>query len=158
MPDYADLLAGYICENWPSDLAFCEITRNEDLGRLFERIPDGEAAVWLAKLIRLFHRYPKVDGDSPPSHDATLFTVDEIVNPPEYTLHIQITSLDPLEAVVITTSDKSYGKSVFPLGKSLRFTPGAQSNHWLIANPELSSDWYILYINGVGEKRFEHYR
>ena len=90
---------------------------------------------------------------------SAMFEVGEIINPEDCGLRVQITSIDPLEAIVVTnTAPTSYVGKFFPVGKPLRFIrtqPDATS--WRIDTDEPDMPWYILGIY-EGRKSFEHYR
>jgi hypothetical protein len=90
---------------------------------------------------------------------AGMFEIGEIINPEDWGLRVQITSLDPFEAVIVKNNEPtSYVGSFFPVGKTLRFTrcnPGLDS--WRIESDEPKMPWFILGIF-EGRKRFEHYR
>lgn len=93
-----------------------------------------------------------------------LFELGEIINPEDWDLRIQITALEPLEAVIIKsvpTSEyvRSWVKRFFPVGKVLRFTrafPEAITS-WRVDTDEPEMPWFMLSIY-EGRKRFEHYR
>lgn len=88
-----------------------------------------------------------------------MFEVGEIINPEDWGLRVQITALDPIEAIVVKNAEPtSYVGTFFPIGRQLRFIhtqPGATS--WHIDTDDKNMPWYILGIYG-GRKRFEHYR
>jgi hypothetical protein len=88
-----------------------------------------------------------------------MFEVGEVINPEDWGLRVQITSIEPLVAVVVkNTEPTSYVGTFFPVGKQLRFVrtqPDATS--WRIDTDVKDMPWYILGIY-EGRKRFEHYR
>lgn len=94
----------------------------------------------------------------------TPFTVGEVINPEDWGLRIQITSLDPLEAVIIKSIPASayvlrWAEKFFPVGKALRFvltSPDATAS-WRIDTDDKEMPWFMLHIY-EGRKRFEHYR
>lgn len=90
---------------------------------------------------------------------TSAFMIDEIINPDDWGLRLQITSLTPLEGVIIkNTKPASYVGKFFPVGKTLRFircNPGLDS--WSIESDDREMPWFILGIY-EGRKRFEHYR
>lgn len=94
---------------------------------------------------------------------ASMFEVGEIINPEDWGLRLQITSLEPLEAVIVKSVPASayvrtWAEKFFPVGTTLRFTrcnPGHDS--WRIESDERDMPWFILGIY-EGRKRFEHYR
>lgn len=94
-----------------------------------------------------------------------MFKVGEIINPEDWGLRLQITSLEPLEAVIIknaTTyeSGRKYAERFFPIGRVLRFercNPGSEYYSWRIVSDDKDMPWFILGIY-EGRKRFEHYR
>jgi hypothetical protein len=88
-----------------------------------------------------------------------MFEVGEIINPEDWGLRVQITALDPVEAVVVkNTKPTSYVGAFFPVGKRLRFIrTRSDATSWRIDDDDKGMPWYILGIY-EGRKRFEHYR
>jgi hypothetical protein len=88
-----------------------------------------------------------------------MFEVGEIINPEDWGLRLQITALDPLEAVVVKNTDPTdYVGKFYPVGKTLRFVrvrPDVTS--WRIDSDDPHLPWHILGIY-EGRKRFDHYR
>lgn len=90
---------------------------------------------------------------------STQFILGEIINPEDWGLRVQITSLDPIEAVVVkNTAPTSYVGKFFPIGKTLRFIRArSDADSWRIDTDDKNMPWYILGIY-EDRKRFEHYR
>lgn len=89
--------------------------------------------------------------------EASLFEVGEIINPEDAGLRVQITSLEPLEAVVVKNENPtSYVGKFFPVGRAFRFIRVGDEMCWRIDTDE-TMPWYLLGIF-EGRKRFEHYR
>lgn len=94
---------------------------------------------------------------------SVMFEVGEIVNPEDWGLRIQITSLEPLEAVVVKSVPASayvrpWAERFFPVGKVLRFVrTRPEDASWRIDTDDKDMPWYVLGIY-EGRKRFEHYR
>ena len=93
-----------------------------------------------------------------------MFEVGEIINPEDWGLRVQITAIDPIEAVVVKNeAPTSYVGKFFPIGKTLRFIrTQPNGNHlveasWRIDTDDKDMPWYILGIY-EGRKRFAHYR
>lgn len=91
-----------------------------------------------------------------------MFEVGEVINPEDWGLRIQITSLEPLEAVIVkseTTSQHSrkWADKYFPVGRVLRFEQSGSNTSWIIVSDDKDMPWFILGIY-EGRKRFEHYR
>lgn len=88
---------------------------------------------------------------------TTEFVIGEIINPEDWGLRLQITSLDPLEGVIVKNEKPTsrVGK-FFPVGKTLRFVH-AVSSSWRIDTDDKDMPWFVLGIYD-GRKRFEHYR
>jgi len=89
------------------------------------------------------------------------FEVGEVVNPEDWGLRVRVTSVEPLEVVVIK-NDAPPGDAVgkfFPVGKTLRFVRARPDDlmSWRIDASASDMPWYLLHIYG-GRKRFEHYR
>jgi hypothetical protein len=89
-----------------------------------------------------------------------MFEIDEVINPEDWGLRIKITSLEPLEAVVVkseTQYPSKWGKKYFPIGRVLRFQRVPDQDSWTIVSDDKDEPWFILGIY-EGRKRFEHYR
>lgn len=91
-----------------------------------------------------------------------MFEVGEIINPEDWGLRIQITSVKPLEAVVIKSepvyeSQRAWADKYFPVGRVLRFEQGGSDTSWIIVSSDKEMPWFVLGIY-EGRKRFEHYR
>lgn len=92
-----------------------------------------------------------------------MFEVGEIINPETHGLRIQITSLEPLEAVVIKSEPtlggaaKAFAERFFPVGRVLRFQRANEQMSWTIVSNDKDMPWFVLGIY-QGRKRFEHYR
>lgn len=89
-----------------------------------------------------------------------MFEVGEIINPETYGLRIQITSLKPLEAVIIKsepTYKSEWAEKYFPVGRVLRFEQSGSDTSWIIVSSDKEMPWFVLGIY-EGRKRFEHYR
>lgn len=58
-----------------------------------------------------------------------MFEVGEIINPEDWGLRLQITSLAPLEGTIVkNNAPASYVGKFFPIGKILRFTPAPRTS------------------------------
>lgn len=89
-----------------------------------------------------------------------MFEVGEVINPEDWGLRVQITSLDPLKAVIVKNdAPTSYVGKFFPVGKTLRFVQARPDDDccWRIDTDDKDMPWYLLGIY-EGRKRFEHYR
>jgi len=86
-----------------------------------------------------------------------MFEVGEVVNPEDWGLRVRITSIDPLEAVVVKNAEPgSYVGRFFPVGRMLRFVRVHDADCWRIDTDD-TMPWYLLH-SLEGRKRFEHYR
>ena len=88
------------------------------------------------------------------------FEVGEIINPDDWGLRLQITSLEPLEGVIVkNTAPASYVGKFFPIGKTFRFVRSNpdEDTCWRIDSDEKDLPWFLIGIY-EGRKRFEHYR
>lgn len=94
-----------------------------------------------------------------------MFEVGEVINPEDWGLRIQITSIEPLEAVIIKSVPASeyarrWAEKFFPVGRVLRFVrarPEDDCTSWRIDTEDKDMPWFLLGIY-EGRKRFEHYR
>lgn len=87
-----------------------------------------------------------------------MFEIGEIINPEDWGLRVQITALNPIEAVVVkNTEPTSYVGKFFPVGKQLRFVQCNGTTSWRLNMDDKDMPWYVLGIY-EGRKRFEHYR
>ena len=91
-----------------------------------------------------------------------MFEVGEIINPENWGLRVQITSLEPLEAVIIksettTKTRPPWVDKYFPVGRVLRFERVRGTNSWNIVTDDKDMPWYGLCIY-EGRKSFDHYR
>jgi len=87
-----------------------------------------------------------------------MFEIGEIINPDDWGLRVQITALDPIEAVVVkNTNPASHVGKFFPIGKQLRFVQCSGTTSWRLDMDDKDMPWYVLGIY-EGRKRFEHYR
>ena len=91
-----------------------------------------------------------------------MFEVGEIINPEDHGLRIRITSLEPLEAVIIKSETTSktrpaWADKYFPVGQVLRFEQSGSNTSWIIISSDKDMPWFVLGIH-EGRKRFEHYR
>lgn len=85
------------------------------------------------------------------------FEVGEVINPEDWGLRVQITCVDPLEAVVVKNAEPaSYVGKFFPVGRTLRFVRVHDEALWRIDTDD-TMPWYLIGVH-EGRKRFEHYR
>jgi hypothetical protein len=88
-----------------------------------------------------------------------MFEIGEVINPEDWGLRVQVSSLDPLEVVVVkNTEPNSHVGKFFFVGRTLRLVRvAAEVAIWRIDANERDMPWYVLGIH-EGRKRFEHYR